>query len=31
MINMKNAKKEIMTTKTTNLGIIHKVLILFVI
>jgi hypothetical protein len=31
MINMKNAKKEIITTKKTNLGIIHKVLILFVI
>jgi hypothetical protein len=31
MINIKNPKTEIMTTKTTNLGIIHKVLILFVI
>jgi hypothetical protein len=31
MINIKNAKTEVMTTKTTNLGIIHKVLILFVI
>jgi hypothetical protein len=31
MLNIKNVKTEIMTTKTTNLGIIHKVLILFVI
>jgi hypothetical protein len=31
MLNIKNAKTEIMTTQTTNLGIIHKILILLVI
>jgi len=31
MLNIKNAKTKIMTTKRTNLGIIHKILILLVI
>jgi hypothetical protein len=31
MINIKNAKTEVMTTKKTNSGIIHKILILFII
>ena len=31
MLNIENAKTGIMTTKTPNLGIIHRVLLLFVI